>query len=240
MTSRSRQLAVLASCWIMFAGCSARRPVLGGTRPQSDSAVVHALLGQVYGLGGCTSISAIDLVQQPFFRNLDLLKGRCSTEHDDFEQTSAYAVRDLQGNVFVLGSLSAFEYLRLRHPPAIDSAHVLEYGELAVKLIGCWHRVPPSGMPPPNADAEPLVLGSRLTGCWPSRGTILRNASVVEIRGLVRTKLLPEVRQQGGSWQVTFVVVAPGLSIRFDIRIGRDGRIWALTGEWTTPEAHRN
>ena len=215
-----------AALWILgtLMGCAAQRGARISVAPATDSALMQALEAQVVWIGRCSRITQVDRVPTtPFFRDIEFFEGRCRAEHDESDQTVAYAARDQAGTVFVLGSAPALEFLRLRHPPVtLDSTNVLEFAALVARLMGCWsYQVLPNEAADPAPSPANPVLGTRLTGCWPP-GATSRGGSGTPRLGV---DSLPRVERHEVGWAVRFTADGPNVSVRFRMEISRVGKV---------------
>ena len=103
---------------------------------RNDADVVRdALRAQVSGPGGCRGMDAPSVSSYRFFPGVRFYRGLCAREHGD--TVGAIVGIDTATVPFLLSSLGAFRFLRLRHPPVgVDSSTAVEYAFSALVFSG--------------------------------------------------------------------------------------------------------
>lgn len=210
MLRRALTLAALACA--APAAAQAQRLVLSedAGRLESDAAlretVRQALWAQVAHSGGCFGYFEAVVDSSRFFPGVSIINGTCTAEHGN--TLHAVAAVDSAGVVYVLDSPSGFAFLRLRHPPRLDSsADRLEYARQAMIFSG-----------EASANARVVADGSALPHAVPAR-----------VRSRLRQFRSRVWHQQPSHAEAQLLLFDGAQLTRHDVTIARDGSFSART-----------
>jgi len=107
----------------------------GHAQATPGSAIPDALRSLTFGFGGCGKAPILRDTTIQYFPHVRFVRGYCTLEHGD--PTSAIVGIDSDSILYLLGSIDAFRFLTQQHPPpAVDSAGLLAYVQVALELSG--------------------------------------------------------------------------------------------------------
>lgn len=108
---------------------------LGHSTAPTAHMVYDALLAEVGGPGGCSSLVRADTTYTSWFPEVKIVTGRCLREHGD--TVASIVGVDPEGAVYLLDSPSAFRFLLRRHPPGqIPADSLVDYAWDALRFTG--------------------------------------------------------------------------------------------------------